>query len=297
VDAPPPSWYPDPQRDGMLRWWDGAHWTANVQPARVQGKPVLGQEVTGGIGPITFYAPGEEITHAYPPITDQRYEGIELAELLAEQARAGSHGGDVRVSAEHQAAVEAVYQLRRKGGMLGALAGLGEQLLVDAMNDVSPQRARPAAAVPDQDGIVAYGASSPADWVPAAPAPATDAGVEPVAAVRRSPAEDGRPAHGAETGLVTAPPHGDSAWGGVAAGDYRAASAAIRAGATIVGLWGLISSLGAALVVMLVGVVIAVAVPSGDGPGWIVWVFPLVGAVGVVLTVRELVGRVRGSRL
>ena len=42
METPPPSWYPDPHRDGMLRWWDGTRWTENVQPALVPGSNVYG---------------------------------------------------------------------------------------------------------------------------------------------------------------------------------------------------------------------------------------------------------------
>jgi len=82
----------------------------------------------------------------------------------------------------------------------------------------------------------------------------------------------------------------------VAASDYRGTRAALRAGAAIMSLWGLVAGLGASVVVMLVGAVMALALPSGDGPTWLVWFFPAVGAVGVVLSTRELVGGVRALR-
>ncbi|KQY46758.1 DUF2510 domain-containing protein [Cellulomonas sp. Root137] len=133
MDAVAPSWYPDPQRDGYLRWWDGTRWTEHVQPGRAPGKPVLGQEVTDAFGPITFYGPSEPITHAFPPITDSRYAGSPLAEALADHVRAGRSGGDVQIRGDEQAAVEALYQLRSRGGVLGAAAGIGEQLLVETL--------------------------------------------------------------------------------------------------------------------------------------------------------------------
>src|ERR1700756_4167770 len=27
-----PDWYPDPQNQGMMRWWDGRAWTADTRP-------------------------------------------------------------------------------------------------------------------------------------------------------------------------------------------------------------------------------------------------------------------------
>ncbi|GEK20502.1 DUF2510 domain-containing protein [Cellulomonas xylanilytica] len=133
MDAVAPSWYPDPQRDGMLRWWDGSRWTKHVQPSRSAGRPVLGQEVTPGVGPVTFYGPDEPITHAFAPITDERYAGSPLADALAQHVRADRGSGDVQIPVEHHAAVEAVYQLRARGGVLGAVAGVGEQLVAQAI--------------------------------------------------------------------------------------------------------------------------------------------------------------------
>ena len=116
-DAVAPSWYPDPQRDGMLRWWDGTRWTEHVQPApdgRQTGRRAGGHRRDR---PVTCYGPNEPVTHAFPPITDERYAGSPLAEAIAEHVRGDRSGGDVQIPIEHQAAVEAAYQLRKRGGV------------------------------------------------------------------------------------------------------------------------------------------------------------------------------------
>jgi hypothetical protein len=42
----PPAWHPDPERPGMLRWWDGERWTDHRQPvtptAQITGGPASG---------------------------------------------------------------------------------------------------------------------------------------------------------------------------------------------------------------------------------------------------------------
>jgi hypothetical protein len=163
VDAVAASWYPDPQQDGMLRWWDGTRWTEHVQPARSAGRPVLGQEVTPGWGRVTSYGPGEQVTHAFAPITDERYAGSPLADALAQHVRADRGSGDVQIPVEHHAAVEAVYQLRARGGVLGAVAGVGEQLVAQV---IAPGPAAGAAApgwmAGPSAGSTAPGMSSPA---------------------------------------------------------------------------------------------------------------------------------------
>ncbi|GAB3244467.1 PH domain-containing protein [Arthrobacter pigmenti] len=36
-----PDWYPDPQHEGQVRWWDGHHWTEHIQPMRRGDDPAL----------------------------------------------------------------------------------------------------------------------------------------------------------------------------------------------------------------------------------------------------------------
>jgi hypothetical protein len=46
--SPPPGWYPDPDRPGNRRWWDGLAWTDFSEPA----------DAPGGTGPPKADAPG-----------------------------------------------------------------------------------------------------------------------------------------------------------------------------------------------------------------------------------------------
>lgn len=40
MSTTPPSWHPDPQYPGTLRYWDGQRWTEGRRPAQVPGQPV-----------------------------------------------------------------------------------------------------------------------------------------------------------------------------------------------------------------------------------------------------------------
>ncbi|MEZ0447581.1 DUF2510 domain-containing protein [Cellulomonas sp. ICMP 17802] len=229
METPPPNWYPDPRADGRLRWWDGARWTEHVQPALVAGKPVLGQEVTEGGLHATFYGPGEPITHAYPPVTDARYADSPLAHALAAEVRAGRSGGDVQIPAEHAAAVEAVHQLRARGGVLGALAGVGEQLLAESIaGSVPAPRPSPVwtPSAPGPQDAVPQPASTPTAWMAGATTPAAPAG-------------------------------------------YRAAGTAVRGALGVLALWRLLTFFGAGALFLVVGLVLAVAGPGPAGSlGW-----------------------------
>ncbi|MEZ0447582.1 DUF2510 domain-containing protein [Cellulomonas sp. ICMP 17802] len=135
MESPPPNWYPSPDADGWLRWWDGTRWTPNVQPAPAPGRVPLGIPVSEGGARLTYTPPGVTPTHVYPPLSDPRYAGSPLAAayLAAEERR--DPGGDVAIPYEQQAAVEAAYQARLRGGVVGALATSAELAAADAVRD------------------------------------------------------------------------------------------------------------------------------------------------------------------
>jgi hypothetical protein len=133
VESPPPNWYPSPDADGMLRWWDGQRWTPNVQPAPAPGKVPLGVPVSEGGARITFTPAGEVPTHVYPPLSDPRYAGSPLAAAYLAEEELRDPGGDIQVPYEQQAAVEAAYQAKLRGGVVGALAASSEQATADAL--------------------------------------------------------------------------------------------------------------------------------------------------------------------
>ena len=46
----PAGWYPDPQQQDQLRYWDGSAWTEHQTPAQATGPTTTPQEQTGGYG-------------------------------------------------------------------------------------------------------------------------------------------------------------------------------------------------------------------------------------------------------
>lgn len=53
---PPAGWYPDPQRPGLQRWWDGAQWVG--QPVASPQQPLYGTAASAsGVPPTGFSTP------------------------------------------------------------------------------------------------------------------------------------------------------------------------------------------------------------------------------------------------
>lgn len=274
MSAPPPSWFPDPGRVGWLRWWDGERWTEHVQPAPAVGKPVLGRAAAEQGPRATFFGPGEPVTHAYPPVTDARYAGSPLAHLVADEVRASRSGGDVQIPAEHAAAVEALYQLRAKGGVLGAIAGVGEQLLAETMSgSVPPPRASPAPGP-----VVTWTAPAlgPQDAV-GPPRPSDRPGVE---GTRGAPT-----AWMVGAAPVSTVPGMTSAAGRAG---YRAAGAAMHGALGALVLWRLVSFIGSGALFVVVGLVVALALPHVAAP--LAWTLIGMGVLTMGVGVWDLVG-------
>jgi hypothetical protein len=132
--APDPGWYPSPNTDGMLRWWDGTRWTEYVEQVPGPGDLVIGPGIQ--LHGIRYVPPDKSVISLYPPISDPRYADSPLAAAMIEAVHVGvPPGGDVRMPSGYVAGLEAAHVLKERGGAAGALAAVAELALG---NEVAP---------------------------------------------------------------------------------------------------------------------------------------------------------------
>lgn len=82
-DAPPPGWYPDPERGGRLRWWEGADWTDEWRAPPTAGEMEAVQR--SDQERVTVPAPS---TRPRPePVRDRASEAEQIVTHVREAAR------------------------------------------------------------------------------------------------------------------------------------------------------------------------------------------------------------------
>ncbi|GAA2014248.1 DUF4041 domain-containing protein [Nocardioides kribbensis] len=126
--ATPPGWYPDPQDQSIVRWWDGQQWTGHTQP-RVTSPPSQGPAAE----PVTavrrakpkLFGKGQALEEAQAENDRLRAElarlgAMEIADLRAERDRLQTEVETTRAGID-EAAREAEQQRARAAAELAAL--------------------------------------------------------------------------------------------------------------------------------------------------------------------------------
>lgn len=92
----PQGWYPDPNDQSIVRWWDGQQWTAHTEP-RLQAHPTPGQPAVDPVGERKrpkpkLFGKGQALDAAYAEV--ERLQGeltrlgaMDIADMQAERER------------------------------------------------------------------------------------------------------------------------------------------------------------------------------------------------------------------
>lgn len=114
--APPPGWYEDRQNTRLLRYWDGAHWTAHTAPA--------------GAGTDMPPPPGTEARERQPGVHAARKVTLLTAKATIEELQAENE--ELRTTLERFGAFEIIELERQRDELAAQIQAQKDQVRTEA---------------------------------------------------------------------------------------------------------------------------------------------------------------------